>query len=350
MVPVWPRVRPGCILRTQSSRLAIRRLTSRQTLDLARQGDERKIALMIFPELGISAYAIDDLLFQDALLDRVERGIVEIAEASRDFFPVLVVGAPLRRNGQLFNCAIVIYRGAILGVVPKSYLPNYREFYERRHFASGAAIRNAVIEVGGQSVPFGTDLLFKSRGSVPFTAHVEICEDVWVPEPPSTAAALGGAEILLNLSASNIVIGKAEARRLLCASQSARCIAAYAYSAAGPGESTTDLAWDGQAAIFEYGRCLAETDRFSTAPTMAVADVDLALLRQERMRVGTFSDCVGWNRECGRGIPHGVPQSRRTRRQSCSFCAPSIVSLTCHRIRSDCRRTATRPTTFRSRD
>ena len=267
-----------------------------QTVDLARQGDERKIALMIFPELGISAYAIDDLLFQDALLDRVERGIVEMAEASRDFFPALIVGAPLRRNGQLFNCAIVIYRGALLGVVPKSYLPTYREFYERRHFASGAAIRNAVIDVGGQSIPFGTDLLFKSCGSVPFTAHVEICEDVWVPEPPSTIAALGGAEILLNLSASNIVIGKAEARRLLCASQSARCIAAYAYSAAGPGELTTDLAWDGQAAIFEYGRCLAETDRFSTAATMAVADVDLALLRQERMRVGTFSDCVGWNR------------------------------------------------------
>lgn len=268
-----------------------------QTLDLARRGDEHKIALMIFPELGISAYAIDDLLFQDALLGRVERGIVEIAEASRELLPLLVVGAPLRRNGHLFNCAVVIHRGVILGAVPKTYLPNYREFYEGRHFASGAAIRNAAIEFGGQSVPFGTDLLFRSCGSVPFTAHIEICEDVWVPEPPSTAAALAGAEILLNLSASNITIGKAEARRLLCASQSARCIAAYAYSAAGPGESTTDLAWDGQAAIFEYGRCLAETERFPTAPTMAVADVDLALLRQERMRVGTFGDCVGQNRD-----------------------------------------------------
>jgi NAD+ synthase (glutamine-hydrolysing) len=268
-----------------------------QTLDLARRGGERKIALMIFPELGISAYAIDDLLFQDALLDRVEAGIVEIAQASRELFPVLVVGAPLRRSGQLFNCAVVVHRGVILGAVPKTYLPNYREFYEARHFASGAAMRNAAIELGGYSVPFGTDLLFKSCGSAPFTAHVEICEDVWVPDPPSTAAALSGAEILLNLSASNITIGKAEARRLLCASQSARCIAAYAYSAAGPGESTTDLAWDGQAAIFEYGRCLAETERFPTGPTMAVADVDLALLRQERMRVGTFSDCVGQNRD-----------------------------------------------------
>ena len=268
-----------------------------QTLELARRGHEAKIALMIFPELGISAYAIDDLLFQDALLDRVERGIVEIAEASRELFPVLVVGAPLRRNGQLFNCAVVVHGGAIVGAVPKTYLPNYREFYEARHFASGAQIRNAAIELGGQSIPFGTDLLFKSSGSIPFTAHVEICEDIWVPEPPSTAAALAGAEILLNLSASNIVIGKAEARHLLCASQSARCIAAYAYSAAGPGESTTDLAWDGQAAIFECGLCLAETERFPAAPTMAVADVDLALLRQERMRVGTFGDCVAQNRD-----------------------------------------------------
>jgi NAD+ synthase (glutamine-hydrolysing) len=268
-----------------------------QTLDLARRGHERKIALMIFPELGISAYAIDDLLFQDALLDRVESGVIEIAEASRDLFPLLVIGAPLRRNGQLFNCAIAIHHGAILGAVPKTYLPNYREFYEGRHFASGASIRNTAIDLGGHSVPFGTDLLFKSRGSVPFTAHIEICEDVWVPEPPSTAAALAGAEILLNLSASNITIGKAEARRLLCASQSARCIAAYAYSAAGPGESTTDLAWDGQAAIFEYGVCLAETERFPASPTMAIADVDLALLRQERMRVGTFGACIGNNRD-----------------------------------------------------
>ena len=266
------------------------------TLELARAGDAQKIALMIFPELGISAYAIDDLLFQDALLDRVEAGLVEIAAASRSLFPVLIVGAPLRHRGRLFNCAVVVHRGTILGVVPKTYLPNYREFYEGRHFASGAAIAEDLIEIGGGSAAFGTDLIFRAEGSLPFTAHVEICEDVWVPAPPSTAAALAGAEILLNLSASNITIGKAEWRRLLCASQSARCIAAYAYSAAGPGESTTDLAWDGQAAIFEYGRCLAETERFPAAPTMAVADVDLALLRAERMRMGTFAACAAQTR------------------------------------------------------
>jgi NAD+ synthase (glutamine-hydrolysing) len=268
-----------------------------QTLDLVRRGDAQKIAVMIFPELGISAYAIDDLLFQDALLDRVEAALDEIATASRELFPVFVVGAPLRRRGQLFNCAVVIYRGAILGIVPKIYLPNYREFYEVRQCTSGAGIRDTEIEVAGRSIPFGVDLLFQSRGPVSFTGHVEICEDVWVPQPPSTAAALAGAEILLNLSASNITIGKAEARRLLCASQSARCIAAYAYSAAGPGESTTDLAWDGHAAVFECGSKLAETERFSQQPTMAIADVDLGLLRQERMRTGTFSDCLRHNRD-----------------------------------------------------
>ena len=202
----------------------------------------------------------------------------------------------------MFNCAVVIYRGAIFGIVPKTYLPNYREFYEVRQCTSGSGIRGAEIKVAGRSVPFGVDLLFQSQGTAPFTAHVEICEDVWVPQPPSTAAALAGAEILLNLSASNITIGKADARRLLCASQSARCIAAYAYSAAGPGESTTDLAWDGHAAVFEYGNKLAETERFSLEPTMAVADVDLALLRQERMRVGTFSDCIRRNREAADGF------------------------------------------------
>jgi NAD+ synthase (glutamine-hydrolysing) len=273
-----------------------------QTLDLVRSGDSQKIALMIFPELGVSAYAIDDLLFQDALLDRVEAALAEIMAASRDLFPIILVGAPLRRRGQLFNCGVVIHGGRMLGIVPKTYLPNYREFYEVRHCTSGSGIRGAEIEVAGRTVPFGVDLLFQSQGSVPFTAHVEICEDVWVPQPPSTAAALAGAEVLLNLSASNITIGKADTRRLLCAAQSARCIAAYAYSAAGPGESTTDLAWDGHAAVFENGNPLAETERFSLHPTMAVADVDLGLLRQERMRVGTFSDCIRRHRQVADGF------------------------------------------------
>ncbi len=262
------------------------------TLDLVRQGDAARIGLMVFPELGISAYAIDDLLFQDALLEQVETAISTLLEASRSLFPAFVVGAPLRVDGALYNTAIAIHAGRILGAVPKTFLPNYREFYEERHCTTGAGVRGRTIRLAGQDVPFGVDLLFRSTGSAAFCFHIEICEDVWVPLPPSTYGAMAGAEILLNLSASNITIGKAETRRTLCGSQSARAIAAYAYSAAGPGESTTDLAWDGQAAIFELGALLAETERFPTTASMAIADVDIGRIRQERMRVGTFADCA----------------------------------------------------------
>ncbi|WP_374447797.1 NAD(+) synthase [Stella sp.] len=264
----------------------------REHLELAAEGHARDVGLMLFPELGLSSYAIDDLLFQDALLDAVEGAIARIAEASRGLFPVLVVGAPLRRAGQLFNTAVVIHRGAVLGVVPKLYPPNYREFYERRHFAPGLGLRGATIGVAGRTVPFGPDLLFRSEGPVAFTFHVEICEDIWVPQPPSTRGAMAGAELLLNLSASNITIGKARTRRLLCASQSARCISAYAYSAAGYGESTTDLAWDGHAAVFENGDTLAESERFQTRSGFVAADIDLERLRQERMRTTSFGDCA----------------------------------------------------------
>jgi NAD+ synthase (glutamine-hydrolysing) len=261
-------------------------------LGLLAAGDRTRIALMVFPELGLSAYAIDDLLFQDAVLDAVERQIERLIAASRKLFPVFAVGAPLRHRGHLYNCGAVIYRGRLLGVVPKVFLPNYREFYERRHFTSGEGVAGQSILVAGHEAAFGRDLLFAAEGKAGFRFHVEICEDLWVPQPPSTEAALAGAEILLNLSASNIVIGKAEMRRLLCASQSARCIAAYAYSAAGAGESTTDLAWDGQAGVFELSEMLAETERFSAKPEMAVADVDVGRIRQERMRTNSFGDCV----------------------------------------------------------
>ena len=262
-----------------------------RTLELLQQGDRERIALMVFPELGLSAYSIDDLFHQDALLEAVEEAVGRLVTESAGLFPAFVVGAPLRCRGRLYNAAIVIHAGRILGVVPKAYLPNYREFYERRHFAPGAEVRGQFITVAGVQVPLGIDLLFRSEGSCSFTFHVEICEDMWVPHPPSTGAALVGAEILLNLSASNITIGKAEDRRLLCGSQSMRCVAAYAYSAAGPGESTTDLAWDGHGGIFEDGLRLAETERFPADSTMAVADVDLGRLRQERMRRVTFRDC-----------------------------------------------------------
>ncbi|MBS0410613.1 MAG: NAD(+) synthase [Proteobacteria bacterium] len=260
-----------------------------ETLKLVRQADARRAALVVFPELGLSAYAIDDLLMQDALLDAVEAAVGELVEASRTLFPVIIVGAPLRHRGRLYNCAVAIQGGRVLGVVPKVYLPNYREFYERRHFTSGAGVRGGDIRLAGQTAPFGVDQIFRCVGSAPFTFHIEICEDIWVPIPPSSAAALAGAEVLVNLSASNIVIGKAELRKLLCASQSARTFSAYIYTAAGPGESTTDLAWDGQNGIFECGDLLAESERFA-GDLVTYADIDLDRIRQDRMRSNTFGD------------------------------------------------------------
>ena len=261
----------------------------RETLELIRQGDARHADLMLFPELGLSAYAIDDLLLQDALLDAVERAIGEVAAATTHMRQVCIVGAPIRRNQRLYNCGVVIGRGKVLGVVPKSFLPNYREFYENRWFSPGAGFHQLDVKIGTECVPFGTDLVFEASGLRDFTFHVEICEDLWTPTPPSTHGALAGALILCNLSASNVVIGKAEDRAMLCASQSMRCHAAYVYSAAGPGESTTDLAWDGQASIHELGALLSMTERFPRESQMTVADVDLDRLRQERMRTVSFS-------------------------------------------------------------
>ncbi len=258
------------------------------TAALAAEAEQLGAVLAVFPELGISGYALDDLRLQDALLDAVEQGVSLLVERSRSLLPVLLVGAPLRHGGALFNCAVALHRGRILGVVPKSYLPNYREFYELRQFAPGAGRTGESIRVAGMEAPFGTDLLFEAHDLPGFVLGVEICEDLWVPLPPSTGAALAGATVIANLSASNIVIGKAETRRLLCQGQSARALCAYVYAAAGEGESTNDVAWDGQVSIFEAGAPLAESERFPSGPQALAADVDLDLLRQERARMNTF--------------------------------------------------------------
>ena len=257
-------------------------------MDVARACHARGAALAVFPELGVSGYAISDLLHQSVLLDAVEQAVADLVEASADLLPLLLVGAPLRHAGALYNCALAIHRGRLLGVVPKVHLPNYREFYEPRHFVVGDGMVGGEIAIGALTAPFGSDLLFVAEDVPGLIVHAEICEDIWIPVPPSSFAALAGATVLANLSASNITIGKAETRRLLCASQSARCIAAYLYAAAGAGESTTDLAWDGQASIFENGATLAETERFPSASQFALADIDLGLLRHERMQMGSF--------------------------------------------------------------
>lgn len=268
-----------------------------RTLILARQASERHAAVALFPELGISAYAIDDLLHQDALLDAVESNLARLVEASRTLGPVIIVGAPLRLDGKLFNCGVAIYRGQILGISPKSYLPSYREFYEKRHFAAARDAVSSEVRLCGQQVPFGNDLVYVAENLPDLGIHVEICEDVWTPIPPSTYAALAGATLLTNLSASNITVGKADYRRELCSSQSAKCIAGYLYSASGPGESTTDLAWDGHALIYENGNRLAESERFAAEEQVITADIDLERLRQDRMRMTSFSDTAGDHRE-----------------------------------------------------
>ena len=259
------------------------------SIALARIAHAGGVDLLVFPELSLTSYAIDDLHLQSAQHRATGEAIARVVAASADLSPALLVGAALPRNGRLYNCALAIARGRVLGVVPKTFLPNYREYYEKRWFASGAGLTGLTIEVAGQQAPFGTDLLFEASDLPGFVFHMEVCEDFWAPTPPSTAGALAGALICANLSASNIVIGKARERAMLCASQSARALCAYVYSASGPGESTTDLAWDGQGMIYELGVLLAESERFTSGDLVA-ADIDVERLAQERLRNGTFND------------------------------------------------------------
>jgi NAD+ synthase (glutamine-hydrolysing) len=258
-------------------------------LRLARECADDGVGLAVFPELNLTGYSIEDLFHQDAVLDGVETAIATIVGESAGLLPVLVFGAPLRHRNRIYNCAIVVHRGRVLGVVPKSYLPTYREFYELRQLAPGDDQRGE-IRLNGEDLPFGPNLLFAADDVPGLVVHVEICEDLWIPIPPSSEAALAGATVLVNLSGSPITVGRAEDRKLLCRAQASRCLAAYVYAAAGQGESTTDLSWDGQTTIFENGVLLAETDRFPDDDRRAIADVDLDLLRQERMRMGTFDD------------------------------------------------------------
>lgn len=266
-------------------------------LEQVRAAHDDGVAVALFPELGLSGYAIDDLLLQDVLLDAVEAAVVTVAEATAKLLPLVVVGAPLRHGNRLYNCAVVIHRGEVLGVAPKSYLPNYREFYEKRHFAPGTGHEGEFIVRPGWpgadaegEIPFGPDLLFQADDVPGLTVHAEVCEDMWVPVPPSHEAALAGASVLLNLSASPITVGRAEDRHLLARSASARCNAAYLYAAATAGESSTDLSWDGMTMVYEVGALLGESERFPDGPRATVVDVDLDLLRQERMRQGSFED------------------------------------------------------------
>ena len=270
---------------------------ARRIVEQVRECHEDGVAVVLFPELSLSGYAIDDLLLQDVLLDAVDAAVVTLAEATAGLTPLVVVGAPLRHGNRLYNCAVAVHRGEVLAVAPKSYLPNYREFYEKRHFASGAGQQGQFLvrphwpgaDADGE-VPFGPDLLLTADDVPGLTVHVEVCEDLWVPVPPSHEAALNGATVLLNLSASPITVGRADDRRMLARAAGSRCNAAYVYAAASEGESSTDLSWDGMTMVHELGEHLAEGERFPSGPRRTVADVDLDRLRQERMRQGSFDD------------------------------------------------------------
>jgi len=260
------------------------------TLELMQQAARDKALLAVFPELGLSAYTCDDLFHQRTLIDAAENALAQLLARTRNLPLAALVGLPVAVDGRLYNCAALLCRGRLVGVVPKTYLPNYREFYEARQFTPGDSSPRSAIALAGQDAAFGTNLLFRLAEMPAFVLHVEICEDLWVPAPPSSFAALAGASVIGNLSASNIIIGKEGYRHQLAANQSARCLAAYLYSAAGIGESTTDLAWDGHAIIYENGTLLAESQRFAAAPQLALADVDLDRLLADRMRQNTFAE------------------------------------------------------------
>ncbi|NTW77121.1 MAG: NAD(+) synthase, partial [Syntrophaceae bacterium] len=263
---------------------------TKKTIELAKIAASQKAILAIFPELGLSAYSNDDLFHQDALLQSVQEALITIKKASEKINLIMAVGAPLQIDCRLFNCAVVYYHGQIIGVAVKSYLPNYREFYEGRQFTPASAALSGKIELAGQKdIPFGADIIFKVANINNFNIFLEICEDLWVPIPPSSFASMAGATVIGNLSASNITIGKSEYRHQLAANQSARCVAAYLYAAAGSGESTTDLAWDGHAMIYENGTMLAESARFSQQAQIIYSDIDLDRLAQDRMRLNSFS-------------------------------------------------------------
>ena len=279
-------------------RVANTAFNAAQTISLMEEASRRKAVLVAFPELGLSGYSCDDLFHQQALLEACLEALAAVLEASSRIPVITVVGLPLAVKDLLFNCGAVLYGGKLLGVAPKTYLPNYREYYEQRYFApADFAVTTHLHLLGQKDVPFGNKLLFEVEDQPAFRFFVEVCEDLWTPVPPSSYAALAGATVLVNLSGSNITVGKAAYRRQLVANQSARCISAYLYTAAGFGESTTDLAWDGQALIYENGTRISESKRFSYDPQLITGDVDLDRLSEDRMRQGSFGQSIRHHRQ-----------------------------------------------------
>ncbi|MDP2342073.1 MAG: NAD(+) synthase [Deltaproteobacteria bacterium] len=281
---------------------------ARATAELWQKAHDDGAALVVFPELGLTSYTARDLFFDNTLLQAAETALSSLLEASRKLAPLAVVGMPLRTPQGLYNVAVVLQAGRLLGAIPKSYLPNYREFEEKRWFRPGTEIpAGSSCRLLGQEIPFGTDLLFDAGSDV--VVGVEVCEDYWVQVPPSAKMVGQGATIIANLSASNFTIGKADLRRLLAESQSDRGKCAYLYVAAGPGESSTDLAFDADAFVCENGSLIAESRRFARESQLVTVDVDVELLVRERMVTSSFGDCAKENPLVVRRIPFTLPSS-----------------------------------------
>lgn len=263
-------------------------------LELAEKVASRSASVVLFPELAVTAYSCGDLFHNETLLNAAENAVSRIAEKTASFHSVFIVGVPVRRQNRLFNAAVVIQRGKLCGIVPKTNLPNYREFYEKRYFSSGYGIRNAAVDFAGQTeIPFGTDLIFRSGSELVF--GIEICEDMWSTVPPSSYLALNGAALILNPSASNELVGKADYRRELVRSQSARCVAAYAYVSAGVSESTMDTVCGGHSIVAENGMVLLDSGRFSREGTVYFTDFDLARIQGARLSDSPFANSAEMN-------------------------------------------------------
>ncbi|MCH5234651.1 MAG: NAD(+) synthase [Muribaculaceae bacterium] len=258
-----------------------------EIIKAVKEASKACVDCIVFPELCVTGYTCADLFHQDILIKEAKSQVHKIANETKDLEIAFAIGIPIREFGKLFNTAVFIYKGEILGIVPKSYLPNYNEFYEKRWFESGKHIRNVSIQFGLKEVPFGTDLIFEHKG---VNIGIEICEDLWVPSPPSGQMAMAGAEIILNLSASDDLIGKYDYLVSLISQQSARCRCGYVYSSAGWGESSTDLVFSGKAIIAEDGIFTDHSNQFSTGSFFETKDIDIEKLRSDREKFNTFAE------------------------------------------------------------
>ena len=263
------------------------RENTRVILETIHKMEDEGAKVMVLPELALTGYTCSDLFWQSQMIDAAKEGLKEIADGTKGTDALIFVGLPWEQGGKLFNVAAVLCHGELLGVVPKKYLPNYNEFYELRHFTPGKEAVTTT-EFFGKEVPFGMNLLFRCAEMPRLKVAAELCEDLWTPNPPSVAHALAGATVIVNLSASDEMVGKDSYRRSLVSAQSARLICGYIYATAGEGESTTDLVFGGQHLIAENGTILAEAKRFENQ--IVCADLDVDRLTSERRRMTTYPE------------------------------------------------------------